>query len=358
MTSAIRLWLMVSDRDRAHAVRVAAGLVLPGLALVLTDRPGLIIFAVFGSFAGMYGRADSRAMRLLHQSQGAVLLLSGTAIGVVLSAAHASVPAVIAAAAAFSVVGSLVADFFALHPEGPFYGIFALGAVAGVPPVLVGPVQGWLIAALGAVIAIGIGLLSGDANPVTVRAVARAFRGQRVRSRHAAVMHAVRYATAVTLTGCVAAVAGLDHVNWAIAGAAVTLAATDPRGRVWRGVHRIVGTIAGLGITALLLASGLGPRSLAVCVVVLLFPAELFMAANYTLALSFFTPMIMLMTELAAPIGVRDLIESRALGTMLGVLCGISVTYAIRDQEIGTRGRASTGAGREIPSGRRTHNRH
>ncbi|WP_460852006.1 FUSC family protein [Nocardioides montaniterrae] len=304
------------------------------------DRPGLIIYAVFGSFTGMYGRTDSRVMRLLHQSQGALLLLSGTAVGILLAHEHAGSLAVVGAAAAFSVIGSLVADFFALRPDGPFYGIFALGAIAGIPSSVLDPFASWAIAAGGAAIAICIGLSGGDANPITPRAVAEAFRGQRVRSRPAAVLHAFRYAVAVTLAGCLAHAAGLSHVNWAIAGAAVTLAAADPRGRFWRGIHRIVGTVAGLGITALLLATGMGPRSLGVVVIVLLFPAELFMAANYTLALSFFTPMIMLMTELAAPIGVRELIETRALGTMLGVLCGFVVTYLIRDRtERSVRGR-------------------
>ncbi|GAB3861187.1 FUSC family protein [Nocardioides maradonensis] len=350
MTSAGRLGRVVPESDRAHAVRVAAGLVVPGLALVALDRPSLIIYAVFGSFTGMYGRADSRVMRLLHQSQGALLLLSGTALGVLLAHEHASAQVLIATAAAFAVAGSLLADFFALRPDGPFYGLFALGAIAGVPSAVLAPVASWLIAAAGAAIAICIGLSGGDARPITPRAVTEAFRGQRVRSRPAAVLHAFRYAVAVTFAGGLALVVGLSHVNWAIAGAAVTLAAADPRGRFWRGVHRIVGTLAGLGITALLLATGMGPRSLAIVVIVLLFPAELFMAANYTLALSFFTPMIMLMTELAAPIGVRELLESRALGTMLGVLCGFVVTYVIRDR---TERAAGAGASRS-PAGPRS----
>lgn len=347
MTSGIHLRFAVPGRDRAHALRVAAGLVIPGAALVVVDRPALIIYAVFGSFTGMYGRTDSRVLRLLHQSQGALLLLSGTAVGIALAHAHAAAPTVIAAAAAFAAVGSLLADFFALRPEGPFYGIFALGAVAGVPPAVLGSGAAWLITAASASIAVVIGLGGGDANPVTARAVTQAFRSERVRARPAAVMHAVRYAAAVTFAGCMALVAGLDHVNWAIAGAAVTLAAADPRRRFWRGMHRIAGTVAGLGTTVLLLASGLGQQSLAVVVIVLLFPAELFMAANYTLALSFFTPMIMLMTELATPIGVRDLVETRAWGTLLGVVCGIAVTYAIREREAGESGRGLTGAAPE-----------
>ncbi|HWU22858.1 MAG TPA: hypothetical protein VN088_15085, partial [Nocardioides sp.] len=166
MTSAVRLRPGVSASDRAHAVRVAAGLVVPGILLVALDRPGLIIYAVFGSFTGMYGRTDSRVVRLLHQSQGALLLLTGTAVGIALAHAQAGAPTVIVAAAAYSILGSMIADFFALRPEGPFYGIFALGALAGVPPTLLDPVAAWLIAAAAAAIAIGIGLTGGDANPV------------------------------------------------------------------------------------------------------------------------------------------------------------------------------------------------
>lgn len=326
----------IADRsDRSHALRVVVGLAVPGVALIAMDRPALLIYAVFGSFTGMYGRTDARGMRLLHQSQGALLLLGGTGIGVLLAQRHASPAAVTLAATGFAIVGSLLADFFALRPEGPFYGIFALGAIASVPADLLSPLAAWLIAAGGAAVAIGIGLVRPDAHPSTARRPALiAIREQRVRLRPAAILHAVRYATAVAVAGSLARLVGLAHVNWAIAGAAVTLAAADLNGRFWRGVHRIVGTVAGLAMTAALLAAGLGPRSLAVIVIVLLFPAERFMAVNYALALTFFTPMIMLMTELAAPIGVRELVESRALGTLLGVLCGVVVTYVIRDRRV------------------------
>jgi len=41
-----------------HAARVSIGLVVPELGLIAVDRPKLIAFAAFGSFTGMYGRAD------------------------------------------------------------------------------------------------------------------------------------------------------------------------------------------------------------------------------------------------------------------------------------------------------------
>lgn len=313
----------------AHAARVSIGLVIPGLLLVAADRPDLIIYAVFGSFTGMYGRADTRALRLLHQTQGATLLLAGTAIGIALSQQHATPVTVIVAATFFAIAGSAVADFFALKPEGPFYGIFALGALAGIPAHLTTPLEAWSIAAGSALLAIAIGFLGTASAPA--HSLAKEFRAQRDRERPAAFLHAARYAVAVALAGSIARAVGLSHVNWAIAGAAVTLASADPRGRFWRGMHRLFGTMAGLAVTALVLLPDFSPRTLALVVILLLFPTELFMAINYTLALSFFTPMIMVMTELADPIGIRTLLTTRALGTLVGVLCGLAVSFTVRE---------------------------
>lgn len=330
-----RLMRSIAADNGAHALRVSIGLLVPGLLLVAIGKPELIIYAVFGSFAGMYGRTDSRAIRLLHQSQGAVLLLAGTAIGGVLSQQHAGPASVIVAATLFAIAGSMAADFFALRPEGPFYGVFALGAIAGVPAGLGAHFVGWMIAAGTAALAIAIGLFAPDTAHHVTRTISETVRGQRVRERHAAFLHAGRYTVAVAVAGTLALGLGLSHVNWAIAGAAVTLASADPRARLWRGLHRMLGTLAGLAVTALLLLPGFGPRSLALLVILLIFPTELFMAVNYAVALSFFTPMIMVMTELADPIRVRDLLTTRAVGTVIGVLCGLAVNHAVRDRESG-----------------------
>ena len=340
MTSPIRTsrFRAVSAGEKAHAVRVSVGLMVPGLLLVAVGRPDLIIYAVFGSFTGMYGRADSRALRLLHQSQGAVLLLAGTATGIALARWHAGTVPVVVVATLFAIGGSMVADFFALRPEGPFYGVFALGALAGVPSTLTTPAVGWLIAAGAAALAILIGLGSAAASTDPGRRIHHAVRRQRVRQRSAAFVHAGRYAIAVALAGSLAHAVALGHVNWAIAGAVVTLASADPRERLRRGLHRMAGTLAGLAVTALLLLPGLSPRPLALLVILLLFPTELFMAVNYALALSFFTPMIMVMTELADPIGIKELLTTRALGTVLGVLCGLAVNYCVRDRSAARRG--------------------
>jgi hypothetical protein len=61
-----------------------------------------------------------------------------------------------------------------------------------------------------------------------------------------------------------------------------------------------------------------------------MFPTELFMTRHYGLALGFFTPLIMLMTELAAPAEPRTFITGRAIDNLLGVAVGITVALIIR----------------------------
>jgi len=157
-------------------------------------------------------------------------------------------------------------------------------------------------------------------------------------ARSDAAVHAVRYGLAIAVAGCSGLMLGIDHANWAMAAAAVPLAAPDARGGtqrgvrgvVHRGIHRVVGTFAGLVVTALLLVPHLSPMWLAIVVIALLFPTELFMARNYGLALGFFTPLIMLMTELAAPTDPVTLLTARAIDTLIGVAAGIAVAVVIR----------------------------
>ncbi|MFJ9363881.1 FUSC family protein [Nocardia sp. NPDC101769] len=73
---------------------------------------------------------------------------------------------------------------------------------------------------------------------------------------------------------------------------------------------------------------------LGVLVLLLLIPTELFMASNYALALGFFTPLIMVMTDLAAPADPVRLLLDRGTDTILGVGIGIGVAIATRPRTI------------------------
>ncbi|MGW5309247.1 FUSC family protein [Nocardia thailandica] len=318
---------LATDIDHLPAVRVFTGLAVPGLILVALGRTDLLIFAVFGSFTGMYGYAESSRLRLKHQGEAAVLLVGGVGAGLLVGGAHASPAVLVAAVAVFAAVTSPLTDRLGLRPEGPFFGIFAFGAVAMVAGHQHDRLLALAVSAATALLCVGAGYLESRRHP------ARDELHPRVRPRSGAVsvVHAGRYALAIAIAGGIGMLLGVGHANWGMAGAAVPLAAADSRGRIRRGIHRVVGTFVGLAVTAPLLLPGPGPTVLALAIIALLYPTELFMVRHYGIALGFFTPLIMAMTELAAPGDPVVLLGDRAVDTVLGAVVGVAVALLIRE---------------------------
>ncbi|MDF0530243.1 FUSC family protein [Tsukamurella sp. 8F] len=322
--------------DHRHALRVAVGLLLPGAVLLAVGRPELMVYAAFGSFAGMYGRGETGVPRLRHQGRAALFLTVGVAFGVALSELSAPGWVLVVVETAYATVGSVAADHLRLRPAGPFFFIFALGATATVPRALVAPAVGVAICAASAALAVLVGMV-GTRGP----------RGPRPREPRSlppgARVHAARYALAVGVGGGIGLCLGFDHANWAMAAAAVPLAAIDAgrpsEGEVrlvlTRAVHRTVGTLAGLAVTAALLAHGFGPSALAGLTILLVFPTELFMTRHYAVAIGFFTPLVMVMTELVDPTPPLQLLGYRGLDTLIGVAAGVAVAVLVRGRRSG-----------------------
>ena len=311
--------------EHLAVARVVLGLLVPGVWLLAAGRPELIIYAVFGSFTGTYGRDEPAPSRLRHQFHGAGMLVTGTALGVT----------------AFATAASLITAQLRLRPAGPFFGIFALGATATVPPDLVTPWTAIVICVGTATFCMALGqatewLLrrrSPAIGALTPRGLALRLPGSLPRGSAA---QALRYAVGTSLAGGTGLLLGVDHANWAMASAAVPLsviAIGEPRnlGAVARrGLIRLGGTAAGLAVTALILLPRPGPEVLVIVVVALLFPTELFLSRRYGLALGFFTPLIMIMTELVTPAAPLELIVDRGLDTVIGVVAGIVAAVLVR----------------------------
>lgn len=326
----VRIAMTPPMGDHRPALRVALGLAVPGVALLSAGRPDLIIYAVFGAITGMYGRTESRRRRLAHQIEGAVILTLGVSIGVALGNSHIVPGVLVLAAVAFAAVGSVATDHLALKPEGPFYGVFALGAVAAVPAGRVSAGSAIFICAVTALLSILLGVLDAP-------------RGSQPQprppmpDRRDVLIHASRYAIAIAAAGTAGLSLGVDHANWAMAAAAGPLAAADVSGRVRRGIHRLGGTFIGLVVAAVLLIPQPSEYVLAICVMALLFPTELFMTHHHAVALGFFTPLIMLMTDLAQPAAPLELLADRGIDTIIGVGAAIMVALIIKGQDTGPR---------------------
>lgn len=330
-----------ADNDHLAALRVALGVAIPSLLLLALGRADLIIYAVFGALTGMYGRSEPHQLRLRHQSQAALVLLGGVAVGVFLSVNHLHSWWLVAVEAALAGAASVFSDRVKLKPNGPFFGILALGACASVPMG-----TPWYVALLIAAGAAAFSMAVGFGGWVRGRAwqpgAGRDVLALRGVAARAAAVHAARYALAVGLAGSIGVISGSGHPHWAMAAAAVPLAGADLPSRVRRGIHRIVGTFLGLAVTAVVIVQApwsLAPlfathhvAVLATLVIVFQFTTELFMARHYGLAMVSFTPVVLLITQLAAPIDPGVLILERGVETFVGAIVGILVVVTVRSR--------------------------
>lgn len=309
------------------AIRVAISVGVPTLALLLAGWPNLIIYAAFGAFAGMYGRDEAHQLRLIHQTQAAALLVTGAMVGIVLAVVEVRPWSLVAAEAVFAAAGSFVADKMGLKPTGPFFAIFALGSCASVPAAVP-----WWCALLICLGSAGFSVLIGFAGWFRSRAWERGVSRAVPAVDSAAVwLHALRYLLAVGIAGSVGTLLGIGHPYWAMAAAAVPLAAQTLGGRIQRGVHRVMGTFAGVGVTGLILLPHPSVTVLALSVIALQLPAEVFMTRHYGLALLFFTPLVLIMTLLAHPADPAALITDRTLETLIGAAVGVLVALCVRE---------------------------
>ena len=328
-----------ANADHLAALRVALSVAVPSLLLLALGRTDLIIYAVFGALTGMYGRSERHQLRVLHQAQAAVVLLGGVGVGVFLSINHIHSWWLVAVESVLAGAGSLYADRVRLTPNGPFFGILALGACASVPAG-VPWYAAMLIAAGSAAFAVLVGFVGWVRRRAWQRgAVRRTPANGRVEGR-SLLIHAARYMLAVGAAGSIGVATGSGHPHWAMAAAAVPLAGADLPSSVRRGIHRIVGTFVGLAVTAVVILPGpwtlawLFPGQqavvLALLVILFQFTTELFMTRHYGLAMVSFTPVILLMTQLAAPADPGVLILERGVETLVGALMGIAVVVAVR----------------------------
>ncbi|WP_427173256.1 FUSC family protein [Arthrobacter sp. 92] len=325
--------------DHLAALRVAISVAAPSLLLLAAGRTDLIIYAVFGALTGMYGRSEPHQLRLRHQGQAALVLLSGIGVGVTLSVNHIHSWWLVAIESLLAGLGSLYSDRVNLKPNGPFFGILALGACASVPTAVP-----WHIALLIGAVSSAFSILIGFGGWVRSRAwnrgAARDAKPLRGPRRQRAVVHGARYVLAVAAAGTIGVLSGSGHPHWAMAAAAVPLAGADTPSGIYRGIHRVVGTCLGLVIVAvvlfpwpgspLTLFPGREAAVLAVLVIIFQFATELFMTRHYGLAMVAFTPVILLMTQLAAPADPAVLVIERAVETVVGSSIGVLVILLVR----------------------------
>ncbi|WP_239694460.1 FUSC family protein [Streptomyces sp. Cmuel-A718b] len=142
---------------------------------------------------------------------------------------------------------------------------------------------------------------------------------------------ALRMFLGTGLAGAAALPLGLGHGYWAAISAAAVLHSVNVRTAAQRAAQRTLGTMAGLLLALGILAARPEPVVLVGVIVVMEFLLEYVVARNYGLGVVFLTPLALLLTDLAAPSPAGDLVQDRALSSLLGVgialVCALSVVH-------------------------------
>ncbi|MFF3034337.1 FUSC family protein [Streptomyces rubiginosohelvolus] len=161
---------------------------------------------------------------------------------------------------------------------------------------------------------------------------------------------ALRMFLGTGLAGAAALPLGLGHGYWAAISAAAVLHSVNVRTAAQRAAQRTLGTMAGLLLALGVLAARPEPVVLVLVIVLMEFLLEYVVARNYGLGVVFLTPLALLLTDLAAPSPAGDLVQDRALSSLLGVgialVCALSVVHdraAVRARRALAACRAASG---------------
>ena len=307
--------------DHRVALRAVLSVGVPLLVLLALGRLDLSVYASFGAFAALYGRADLPRARVRMQAVAGTVLVSCMLIGTALSTLATPAIASVAVVAILAAVVTLFAYRTQWHPPGALFAVFAAGATASFP-------------ATGAtfltVLVVGGASVLWSLLVTCVFVVARRGSWRRpTRTRPPIGSVAWEMTATVGVAALLAGVAGAlligTHWYWAMVGAVAAVGGAHVTARLIRGVQRLVGTLLGVLIAAGLLALDLPPWIVLLVAVALQAGAELFVGRNYGIAMLFITPLALLMVSLASPVAPEMLLRDRVIETVIGVAVGTLV---------------------------------
>jgi hypothetical protein len=329
-----------AKNDHQVAIRVAAGLFLPLITLVLLGRLDLAIFASFGAFTGIYGRNEPHRVRVVTQTRAGLLMLAvilAATLTARFSPGGAVGPWTIVVGTTVIAWGcTVVVGYWRLRPAGSLFHIFAYAAIASVthqPPL--GPAL--LTAVATVVLSLLIGLASrvhpARRTPLTWAGVRAAWRVRLgADERRALWLESVGYLIAAAVAGTIATIVGqvlgFGHNYWAMVAAVVPLVGHTTRHRVNRGLQRILGTVVGLVVLAAIVAVRPEAWFMVLVIAACQFGAEMFIARQYFLAQVCVTPLALMSTLLVVPVNPLNLLHDRFIDTVIGAVIGVGVVLA------------------------------
>lgn len=316
--------------DIEDALRVALAVGLPLLALDVADRLDLAVYAAFGGLAMLYGHGESAKQRVTTQIVAGIGLVVIIAVAMTYAAAQAPLPVLGALLAVTVVAAATLGAAMRWVPRGEMFFVLVLLIITSIPSTWDRLPIGIATGAGGAAFSVLLAWLSGLRNGKREeepkpdgwrRRLAEGYASLD-RGQHLVLMAA---ATLGVLTAwALAIVLGIGHPFWAavtVAALMPALAATD----IWRRtLHLMLGTLGGVGVATVLFSFEPGHLALIAIIIVCQAAAEIAVARNYGVALLFFSPLAIGMSNLSRgapwPPLLLDRLAEAALGTAVAFL--------------------------------------
>ncbi|WP_265457310.1 FUSC family protein [Enterococcus sp. HY326] len=121
----------------------------------------------------------------------------------------------------------------------------------------------------------------------------------------------------------------LHNPYWMVVSAAAILQANDLANMMQRNIQRILGTVIGLGIAAILLNIHFSYLEMVIVITLLFFAVEYFIPRNYAVANFFTTPLSLLLAKLATDQYVISILQYRFIGIFLGSILGVVAAWVM-----------------------------
>lgn len=329
-----RLLANISRHDIEGAVRVAAAVGLPLLALEAIGRLDLAVYAAFGGLAMLYGHGEPAKRRVETQIVAGVGLVATMAVAMAYSAAQAPV-AVLGVLLAVTVIATAtLGATMRWVPRGEMFFVLVLLIIADIPmswdrlPLCIAVGAGG--AALSVLLAVlnRIGAPEDEPAPVGWRRRVASGYADLDRPQHLALI--VAATTGVLVAWSLAIVLGVGNPFWAattVAALMPALAAAD----VWRRtMHLMLGTLGGVGVATLLFSFNPGHLALIAIIIVCQAAAEIAVSRNYGAALLFFSPLAIGMSNLSRGAPWQPLLIDRLAEAAIGTAAAFIVILAGR----------------------------
>ena len=314
------------------ALQGAVAIGIPTVGFAVAGRPELGLLASSGAFLALYLTARSRRDRAAKLPWLALGFLAASALGIAASASTVLSLAVLFVVAAGSATLCLGLN---VGPPGALFFVLVAGVsghVAGPADLDGGAVDGWLVLGM-----LALGLV------VAYLVVLAPLVFPRVRAADAAVPRApmrfeidatiriilVRLVIATGIAVLVTAPLGIHRAYWVVV-AVVAILQNGHRLRLTglRAVHRVLGTLVGLGLFALVSLASPSGIGLALLLMALQFVVELVVIRNYGLALVFITPLALTIAAQAGTSDVGVIVGERFFDTLLGAAIAMTILLA------------------------------